>query len=286
MLSNGIHIVTVTSTATDGVTQTKQIAITVGGSSFFTTYSISLTSFLTIQNNLEQSYNTTITSSEIDPNVIQSEFNGLEFLSLKYGLGGTGSTLTADQLETMIPEKAYNSDGVLVNDTLYGHAQAFIDAANEYGINPVYLVAHARLETGNGTSILANGQVYSGNGETYYNMFGIGAFNASPDSSGLTCAYENNWNSIDAAIIGGAKWIATNYINSISMNQGDGLTHYDQDTLYQMKWDPYGASTNQVPYEYATDPDWAYCIASIMYQNINLLTDTNMTLVYNIPQFN
>jgi beta-N-acetylglucosaminidase len=295
MLSNGIHIISVTSKGTDGVTQTRQIAITVGGSTYNTSYPITLTNLLTKEQSIAAGYGFTVGASDIDPylvqgeyNGVQSEYNGYEFLSLKYGLGGTGSTLTATQLETMIPAMAYDSQNNyenLVSDILSTHAQAFIDAANTYGINPVYLVAHALEETGHGTSLLANGYTYT-DGKTYYNMFGIGADDAAPITGGRGAAIEYGWDSVDKAITGGAQWIATHYINSVSIHAGDGKQHYDQDTLYEMKWDPCAVSTFQSPYEYATEPDWAYNIARIMYQNRNLLTGTNMTLVYDIPKYN
>jgi beta-N-acetylglucosaminidase len=284
MLSNGIHIISVTSKGTDGVTQTRQIAITVGGSTYNTSYSITLPNLLTKEQTLATPYGFSVVTSDLDPNTIQGVSNGYEFMSLKYGLGGTGSIFTAAQLETMILAKAYNSHNEYVDDILSGHAQAFIDAANTYGINPVYLVAHARVESGNGTSILANGQLH--NDTLYYNMYGIDAYDGTVNSSGLIAAYTNGWDSVDKAITGGAQWIATHYINSVSIHAGDGQQHYDQDTLYEMKWDPCAVSNFQSPYEYATEPDWASCIAGIMYQNRNLLTGTNMALVYDIPKYN
>ena len=64
---------------------------------------------------------------------------------------------------------------VLVNKgILTGKGQAFITAAGKYSINEVYLISHALLETGNGTSELANGIMY--NGKKVYNMYGIGAY--------------------------------------------------------------------------------------------------------------
>ena len=288
MLSNGIHIISVTSTGTDGVTQTKQIAITVGGSTYNTSYPITLTNLLTKEQSIAAGYGFTVGASDIDPTVVQGKYNGYEFLSLKYGLGGTGSTLTAAQLETMIPAMALDSQNNYqnsVSDILSTHAQAFIDAANTYGINPVYLVAHALLESGYGTSKLATGKDKYGNFIGYYNMYGICAYDSNPIDGGNEMASRSGWDSVDKAITGGAQWIATHYINSVSIHAGDGQQHYDQDTLYEMKWDPYALSTNQSACEYATEPDWAYNIARIM-QSKNLLTGTNMTLVYDIPKYN
>src|SRR5699024_4125580 len=45
---------------------------------------------------------------------------------------------------------------------LEGKGQAFIDAAKEHGVNDIYLISHAILETGRGTSDLATGIKYKG----------------------------------------------------------------------------------------------------------------------------
>jgi mannosyl-glycoprotein endo-beta-N-acetylglucosaminidase len=226
----------------------------------------------------QQSLVSTVNQQEIDPTYISGEYNGFEFLQLKYD--GTHSTLTAAQLQTMLPATSNGN-----TDILYTHAQAFIDAANAYHINPFYLVAHARIETGNGTSTLANGQAY--NGTLYYNMFGIGAYDGSANSSGLIAAYSSTWvtpggvtktgwASVDDAIEGGAYWISQHYVNSAT---------YGQDTLYKMKWNPYGLSVGGTTHEYATGPTWACSIASIMCQYSNLMSSSGMTFSFDIPAY-
>ena len=133
---------------------------------------------------------------------------------------------------------AYLSD----KGVLSGMGGAFIRAANEYNISEVYLVAHACLETGNGTSTLSRGVTV--NGQTVYNMYGIGAYDNSALYSGSQKAYKEGWTSIESAIIGGARWISTYYVNS-----PDGR----QNTLYKMLWNPQNPGTHQ----YATDVGWA-----------------------------
>src|SRR5690625_205678 len=65
---------------------------------------------------------------------------------------------------------------------LAGQGQAFSNGANKHGVNEAYLIAHALLETGHGTSKLAKGVQY--NGRTVYNMFGIGAADSDPLNGG------------------------------------------------------------------------------------------------------
>ncbi|ECD6517482.1 mannosyl-glycoprotein endo-beta-N-acetylglucosamidase, partial [Salmonella enterica subsp. enterica] len=127
---------------------------------------------------------------------------------------------------------------------LAGKASAFVTAANAYGINEIYLISHALLETGNGTSTLANGVKV--NGKTVYNMYGIGAYDGSAISSGAQYAYNAGWFTPEAAIIGGAKFIAQGYVNA------------GQDTLYKMRWNPDAAEkTGNATHQYASDIGWA-----------------------------
>ncbi len=125
---------------------------------------------------------------------------------------------------------------------LAGQGEAFIRAARQYNLSEVYLVAHACLETGNGTSQLARGVEY--NGVTVYNMFGINAYDNSAVSSGANRAYIQGWTSVENAIIGGAAWISERYIHN---SEGQ------QNTLYKMLWNPANPGTHQ----YATDVSWA-----------------------------
>lgn len=136
---------------------------------------------------------------------------------------------------------------------LSGMGQAFIDAANEYSVSEAYLVAHACLETGNGTSQLAKGVEYEG--VTVYNMFGIGAYDGNALQGGASYAYAQGWTTPEAAVKGGAKWIAQNYIYRSKARQN---------TLYKMRWNPLSPGSHQ----YATDIGWAvkqaYIIAKII----------------------
>ncbi|MBF7028963.1 glucosaminidase domain-containing protein [Staphylococcus kloosii] len=130
---------------------------------------------------------------------------------------------------------------------LEGQGAAFKEAAKTYNINEVYLISHALLETGNGTSTLANGgdvinnKVNTKATTKYYNMFGIGAYDSDAVRQGFIRAKQEGWNTVRKAIIGGAKFIANSYI------------HQGQNTLYKMRWNPSNPGTHQ----YATDVNWA-----------------------------
>jgi len=144
--------------------------------------------------------------------------------------------------------------GILANQ-----GQAFIDAGKKYGINEVYLMAHTLLETGNGTSTLAKGVSY--NGETVYNMYGIGAYDSCPLSCGVERAYNEGWFTPYAAIVGGAEFISDEYLG------GNNWYKSVQNTIYKMRWNPEVMSTSKVAgHQYASDIGWAYKQVNTMYE--------------------
>lgn len=136
-----------------------------------------------------------------------------------------------------------NAQKILENEgILEGKERAFFEAARRYNISPIYLIAHSVLETGHGTSELACG--YSYNGKTVYNVYGYGAYDGNAVESGAEVAYNNEWFSLEEAIIGGAEKISENYM---------GSEENSQSTLYEMRWNP----QNPGQHQYATDVKWA-----------------------------
>ncbi|ASB87141.1 glucosaminidase domain-containing protein [Bacillus sonorensis] len=149
---------------------------------------------------------------------------------------------------------------------LEGKGAAFVEASKTYSINELYLISHALLETGNGTSQLAKGVKY--NGKTVYNMYGYGAYDSCPLECGSKTAYEQGWDTPEKAIIGGAELIGKNYIHR---------SGFQQDTLFKMRWAPTAS------HQYATDIGWAYKQVNRMYSLYTLLDD--YTLYYDIPKY-
>ncbi len=163
----------------------------------------------------------------VNPENLVSGYDKYQFIDL-----GASNKVDSDTLNSYLRGKG----------VLSGRGSEFKSAADSNNISEVYLVIHACLETGNGTSRLAEGVEY--NGVTVYNMFGIGAVDVSPISEGAKYAYEQGWTSIEKAIEGGAEWISENYINN---------SKYKQNTLYKMRWNPDKPAVHQ----YATDIEWA-----------------------------
>ncbi|MFC4025034.1 peptidoglycan-binding protein [Oceanobacillus longus] len=173
---------------------------------------------------------------------------------------------------------------------LRGHGQTFIEASLLHGVNDIYLLSHALLETGHGQSELANGVevgkdkngnlvlVTSSNRssltdiKTTYNMFGIGANDGVALRNGAIRAYEEGWFSPRDAIIGGAGFIGNNYVKA------------GQNTLYKMRWNPAAmALNNRASHQYATDIGWASKQTRNMY---NLYQEIGITAFYlDIPVY-
>ena len=161
---------------------------------------------------------------------------------------------------------------------LDGKGDAFLQAGRDNNINEVYLLAHALLETGNGKSTLANGVwVSSVDGKAVtpkkvYNMYGIGAKDGDALRLGSEYAYKQGWDTPEKAIIGGAKWIADQYINNIT---------YKQNTLYKMRWNPAVPGDHQ----YATDIGWALKQTSNMDIMLDICQRNNIPLKFDIPSY-
>ena len=163
------------------------------------------------------------------------------------------------------------------NTVFYNQGKAFINAAQKYDIDLVYLVSHAMWETGYGKSVLAQGQtITSYKGKpldkpvTVYNFFGIGAIDKSANVSGAEASYSNGWTSIEKTIEGSARWISANYIKS---------SKYNQNTIYKMKF-----NYDYIWHQYATDVNWSNGISGIM-NNIISMYDTASNLEFEVPDY-
>lgn len=161
---------------------------------------------------------------------------------------------------------------------LEGQEKVFLKAGEQGGVDPQYLIGHAILETGNGTSELAVGIKYTPDDgretKKVYNMFGIGATDDDPTKKGAKKAYELEWYLPETAIIGGATYIGENYVKK------DQEPKKAQKTLYEMRWN----SINPATHQYSTDVGWA--IKQISSQKMDqIYADTEEGLQFCIPVY-
>lgn len=193
----------------------------------------------------------------ITPSNLTSNNNMLQFLEIDKPMG-----IALEKLEAFLKGKG----------SLEGTAAAFIQAAQDYGINECYLAAHAALETGNGTSVLGIGSSFSYNHQpsrTVYNMYGIAAVDGNAVGGGKATAYSRGWFTPESAIRGGAEWISRNFV------------HKKQNTLYKMRWNPAHPASHQ----YATDVNWPEHISSGMYAICGDYHDYDKELIFDLPVY-
>lgn len=151
-----------------------------------------------------------------------------QFLVLNHPQG-----LTVDQLNSLLVGKGI----------LEGQGAAFKTASEKYHVNEIYLISHAFLETAEGESKLATGMTVKGEDKDkhFYNMYGVGAYDKNPLKYGSQYAANVGWDTPAKAIIGGAQFISSGFVNE------------SQNTLYTMRWNPMSPGDTQ----YATDIQWA-----------------------------
>lgn len=97
--------------------------------------------------------------------------------------------MTVDEMNEWIAARAPKDSPFI------GEGEFFLKVAQQYNMDPKYIIAHAGVESGWGKYTLGKN-----------NYFGIGAYNSSPVSSALTFS-----NGFEAGIAEGVQWIYNNY---------------------------------------------------------------------------
>ena len=191
-----------------------------------------------------------------------------QFALLDKGYSG----MSADAINSYVASNcSYSESSYGRTSGLRNLGSAFVKAAQESGVNEVYLLSHAIWESGWGCSELAGGWVPDKDGEVivngvhypykkgvaYYNFYGIGAVDSNALAGGRALAVKEGWTSPELAVRGAAEWISGNYLRRSSGAQN---------TLYLMKWDVVGAEkTGSAWHEYCTGlGTWCAGIARIM----------------------
>lgn len=186
--------------------------------------------------------------------------------------------------ETLSYNKNYQTrDGVeaiLKNTFMTGYADkektktyvdAFMDAASEYNVSPYLLVSRVIQEVGASGSTIVSGTVSGYEG--YYNFYNIKATGTQGQiiTNGLKYAKEQGWDSPYKAILGGAQFIAKDYIS------------VGQDTLYLQKWDL--IVPNPGRHQYMQNIEAPYYEAIKTYNSYNNRGTLGNSFVFSIPVY-
>jgi mannosyl-glycoprotein endo-beta-N-acetylglucosaminidase len=164
--------------------------------------------------------------------------DGYQFIDLR-----TTASVTAQQINQYI-ENYVNSKNK--PSVLLGKGQVFIDASKKYGVNALYLAAHAIHESGFGTSRLAL---------TKYNLFGYGAYDASP----FVSAYR--FSSVEESIDYIARKVKATYLNPTYSYFKGAYLGFRTNTLAGTR---VNESSEGMNFYYASDPYWGQSIARHM----------------------
>lgn len=152
--------------------------------------------------------------NQMDPRNILDDDNIFEFVELKY----------VDGAQTLKGIEKITQNTFLDNENV---EKSLIEAGKKANIDPYFLASRLIQEQGKKGTTLSKGYQYDEN-TTVYNPFNIGAKgNSSTEiiENAAQYAYQQGWDSLDKAIIGGVEYVKEDYINK------------GQNTLYLQKFD-------------------------------------------------
>ena len=150
---------------------------------------------------------------QMDPRNILNNENIFQFLELKYTEGA----------QTVEGIKSLTEDSFLEGDSV---AEALIQAGKNANVDPYFITSRLIQEQGRSGTVLSRGYEYDG--VIVYNPFNIMATGNSREDilqNAARYAYEQGWDTIEKALIGGVDFIKIDYID------------IGQNTLYLQKFD-------------------------------------------------
>ncbi len=154
----------------------------------------------------------------------------------------TPSPVSAAQINTYIASNVKSG----VKSILTGQGQLFIDAGNKYGINALYLAAHAIHESGFGTSQISLGK---------NNLFGFGSYDSTP----YIASYK--FMSVQENVEYIARSIKSTYLNPSNWKYKGAYLGFSTKDMSNVRID---AASEGMNFYYATDPNWGKLIAQHM----------------------
>jgi beta-N-acetylglucosaminidase len=187
--------------------------------------------------------------------------DGYQFIDLR-----SHSNVTVDQINNYIASYVQLTGKTSI---LTGKGQAFIDAGNLYGVNALYLAAHAIHESAYGTSTIALAK---------NNLFGYHAYDADPFISAYKFA------SVEDCINYAARIIKINYLTPTGSYYETPILGFKTTDMSKTRIDANSIGMN---FYYASDQNWGKTIAQHM-QNIlpyNKSDYVNAKLDTSVPSY-
>lgn len=153
------------------------------------------------------------------------------------------------------------------------YADIIMLAAKKTGVSPYHIASRIRLEMGTKANAAATGS-YNG----CFNYFNIGAYDgANALVSGLKYAaakgsYGRPWNTVEKAIVGGAKFLASGYIS------------VGQNTLYTQKFNVTNYN-DLFEHQYCTNVQMPYTESVTNYKAYQKMDALDSAIVFEIPVY-
>ena len=150
---------------------------------------------------------------QMDPRNILNEDDIFQFLELKFTEGA----------QTVEGIKSLTEGSFLEGDSI---AEALVQAGRNVNVDAYFITARLIQEQGRSGTTLSRGYEY--NGVTVYSPFNINATGNSSEEilqNAAGYAYEQGWDSLEKALIGGVDFVRSGYID------------VGQNTLYLQKFD-------------------------------------------------
>ena len=149
----------------------------------------------------------------MDPRNILNNENIFQFAELKYVEGAQ----TKEGINEITEGSFLEGDSI---------SEALIEAGRKVNLDPYFIASRLIQEQGRDGTTLSRGYEY--NGTIVYNLFNIRATGNSQQEiiqNAAQYAYEQGWDSVEKALIGGVEFVKEGYIN------------VGQNTLYLQKFD-------------------------------------------------
>ena len=204
------------------------------------------------------------------------QFENLKWVDGKYTISGIKKIL--DGCDYLLKSNiTYTNTSGKTATIKKSYAEVIMEAAEKAGISPYHLASRIRQEQGTGSKASATANGTYGNYKGYYNFLNVnasGTGDAAIIKSALEYAKTKRWTDPQKSIIGGAEFIAKEYIQ------------YGQNTLYLQKFDVDDSDGDLYWHQYQQNVSAARTEStSIMqtYRDIN--SSLNMAFNFVIPVF-